>query len=177
MAALIAVGSAGRVLTSSHQLAAPLLLSPVLENTHRRKKTPVEGLTGRQARAGETMEKPLARKLVNPPQVFSSTSFHPVGSGKVLWVPKYCISTVKKFGSTSLPPEVQHKAAATPEKLGSTSLPLEVQHKAATTPDNFGRQSVCKIRSPLSGHLSLESARQMGNVLTFERFLTIHFAY
>jgi hypothetical protein len=36
-----------------------------------------EGLTGRQARAGETKEKPLARKLVNPPQVFSSTSYPP----------------------------------------------------------------------------------------------------
>jgi hypothetical protein len=71
MAALIAVGSAGCVLTSSRQLVAPLLLLPVLENTPAR---PVEGLTGRQARAGETVEKPLARKLVNPPRVFSSTS-------------------------------------------------------------------------------------------------------
>jgi hypothetical protein len=72
MAALIAVGSVGCVLTSSQQLLSPLLLSPVLENTA---ATPVEGLTGRQARTGETKEKPLARKLVNPPQVFSSTSF------------------------------------------------------------------------------------------------------
>jgi hypothetical protein len=73
MAALIAVGSVGCVLTSSQQLVAPLLLLPVLENTPA-KETPVEGLTGRHARAGETMEKPLARKLVFPPQVFSSTS-------------------------------------------------------------------------------------------------------
>jgi hypothetical protein len=72
MAALIAVGSVGCVLTSSQQLVPPLLLSPVLANTA---ATPVEGLTGRQARTGETKEKPLARKLVNPPQVFSSTSY------------------------------------------------------------------------------------------------------
>jgi hypothetical protein len=75
----------------------------------------------------------------------------------ILGVPKYPISTLKKFGSTSLPPEVQHKAA--------------------TTPENFGSEIAHKIRSPLSGHLSLESTRQMQNVLTFERFLTIHFAY
>jgi hypothetical protein len=87
------------------------------------------------------------------------------------------VSIPRKFGSTSLPPEVQHNAATTPENFGSTSLPLEVQHKAATTPDNFGSESAYKIRSPLSGHLSLESTRQMRNVLTFERFLTIHFAY
>jgi hypothetical protein len=61
MAALIAVGSVGCVLTSSQQLVPPLHLSPVLENTPAK---PVEGLTGRQARAGETMGKPLARKLV-----------------------------------------------------------------------------------------------------------------
>jgi hypothetical protein len=79
------------------------------------------------------------------------------GSWKVLGVPKYPVSTLKIFGSTS--------------------LPLEVQHKAATTPDNFGSESAHKIRSPLSGHLSLESTRQMQNLLTFERFLTIHFAY
>jgi hypothetical protein len=63
----------------------------------------------------------------------------------------------KKIGSTSLPPEVQHTAATTPEKIGSTSLPPEVQHKAATTPENSGSESAHKIRSPLSGHLSLES--------------------
>jgi hypothetical protein len=62
VAALIAVGSVVFVLTFSQQLAAPLLLLLVLENTPR--KTPVEGLTGRQARAGETMGKPLAHKLV-----------------------------------------------------------------------------------------------------------------
>jgi hypothetical protein len=62
---------------------------PHLSSSHRylkthpdEKKTPVEGLTGRQAHAGETMEKPLARKLVHPPQVFPSTSFHLVGLGK-----------------------------------------------------------------------------------------------
>jgi hypothetical protein len=71
VAALIAVGSVGCVLTSSQGLVASLLLLPVLENTPAK---PVEGLTGRQARAGETMETPLARKLVFPPQVFSSTS-------------------------------------------------------------------------------------------------------
>jgi hypothetical protein len=81
MAALIAVGSVGCVLTSSQQLVAPLLLLPVLENTPAK---PVEGLTGRQARAGETMEKPLARKLVNPPQVFSSTSPSSWASSEVL---------------------------------------------------------------------------------------------
>jgi hypothetical protein len=69
----------------------------------------------------------------------------------------YRISTLKKFGSTSLPPEVQQQAA--------------------TTPENFGSKSAYKIRSPSSGHLSLESTRQMQNVLTFEQFLTIHFAY
>jgi hypothetical protein len=75
MAVLIAVGSVGCVLTSSQQLVVPLLLLPVLENTPAKKKrTPVEGLTGRQARAGETMEKLLVSKLVFPPQVFSSTS-------------------------------------------------------------------------------------------------------
>jgi hypothetical protein len=61
MVALIAVGSVSCVLTSSQELVAPLLLLPVLENTLAK---PVEGLTGRQARAGETMEKPLSRKLV-----------------------------------------------------------------------------------------------------------------
>jgi hypothetical protein len=61
MAALITVGSVGCVLTSAQELVAPLLLLPVLENTPAQ---PVEGLTGRQARAGETMEKPLASKLV-----------------------------------------------------------------------------------------------------------------
>jgi hypothetical protein len=65
----------------------------------------------------------------------------------------------KKNGSTSLQPEVQHKAATTPENFGSTSLPPEVQHKAATTPENFGSESAYKIRSPLSGHLSLESTK------------------
>jgi hypothetical protein len=80
MAALIAVGSVGCVLTSSQEPVAPLLLLPVLENTPAKL---VEGLTGRQARAGETMEKPLARKLVFPPQVFSSTSCTPSkGPGK-----------------------------------------------------------------------------------------------
>jgi hypothetical protein len=54
MAALIAVGSVECVLTSSQQLVASLLLLPVLENTP--ENTPVEGLTGRQARAGETVE-------------------------------------------------------------------------------------------------------------------------
>jgi hypothetical protein len=44
------------------------------------------------------------------------------------------VSIPSKFGSTSLPPEVQQQAATTPENFGSTSLPLEVQHKAATTP-------------------------------------------
>jgi hypothetical protein len=69
------------------------------------------------------------------------------------------------------------RTVSIPGKFGSTSLPPEVQHKAATTPENFGSESAHKIRSPLSGHLSLESTRQMQNVLTFERFLTIHFAY
>jgi hypothetical protein len=92
-------------------------------------------------------------------------------------VPKYSISTLKKIGSTSLPPEVQQQTATTPENFGSTSLPPEVQQQAATTPENFGSESAYKIRSPLSGHLSLESTRQMRNVLTFEQFLTIHFAY
>jgi hypothetical protein len=54
---------------------------------------------------------------------------------------------------------VQQQAATTPENFGSTSLPLEVQHKAATTPDNFGSKSAHKIRSPLSGHLSLERTK------------------
>jgi hypothetical protein len=76
-------------------------------------------------------------------------------------VPKYRVSTLQKFGSTSLPPEVQHKAATTPENFGSTSLPPEVQHKAATTPDNFGSEREHKIRSPLSGHLSLERTRHV----------------
>jgi hypothetical protein len=79
MVALITVGSVDCVLTSSQQLRSPFLLLPVLENTPVKKNTG-EGLTGRQARSGETMEKPLARKLVNPPQVFSSTSFPPSGS-------------------------------------------------------------------------------------------------
>jgi hypothetical protein len=61
MAALIAVGSVGCVLTCWQQLVPPLLLLPVLENTPAQ---PVEGLTGRQARTGETMGKPLASKLV-----------------------------------------------------------------------------------------------------------------
>jgi hypothetical protein len=72
---------------------------------------------------------------------------------------------------------VQQQAATTPENFGSTSLPPEVQQQAATTPENFGSKSAYKIRSPSSGHLSLESTTQMQNVLTFERFLTIHFAY
>jgi hypothetical protein len=83
---------------------------------------------------------------------------------------------LKKFGSTSLPLEVQQQAATTPQNFGSTSLPPEVQQQAAT-PENFGSESAYKIRSPLSGNLSLESTRQMRNVLTFERFLTVHFAY
>jgi hypothetical protein len=80
-----------------------------------------------------------------------------MGSGYPPVDPTSCFSTLKKFGSTSLPPEVQQQAAKTPE--------------------NFGSESACKIRSPLSGHLSLESIRKMRNVLTLERFLTIHFAY
>jgi hypothetical protein len=63
MAALITVGSVDCVLTSSQQLLSPFLLLPVLENTPAKKNTG-EGLTGRQARAGETMGKPLACKLV-----------------------------------------------------------------------------------------------------------------
>jgi hypothetical protein len=82
MAALIAVGSVGCVLTWSQQLVPPLHLLPVLENTSAK---PVEGLTGRQARAGETKEKPLARKLVNPPQVFSSTSCPPSKGPEKSW--------------------------------------------------------------------------------------------
>jgi hypothetical protein len=76
-----------------------------------------------------------------------------------LAVPEHRISTLQKFGSTSLPPEVQHQAATTPENFGSTSLPPEVQHQTATTPENFGGESAHKIRSPLSGHLSLESTK------------------
>jgi hypothetical protein len=63
------------------------------------------------------------------------------------------------------------------KKIGSTSLPLEVQQYAATTPENFGSASASKIRSPLSGHLSLASTKQIRNVLTFESFPTVHFAY
>jgi hypothetical protein len=72
---------------------------------------------------------------------------------------------------------IEKRRVSIVRKFGSTSLPLEVQHKAATTPDNLGSESAHKIRSPLSGHLSLESTRQMRNVPTFERFLTIHYAY
>jgi hypothetical protein len=41
MAALIAVGSVGCILTSSQQLLSPFLLLPVLENTPVKQKTPV----------------------------------------------------------------------------------------------------------------------------------------
>jgi hypothetical protein len=64
-----------------------------------------------------------------------------INATTILGVPKYPISTLKNIGSTSLPPEVQHKAA--------------------TTPDHFGSESAHNIRPPLSGHLSLESTRQM----------------
>jgi hypothetical protein len=75
MAALIAAGSVDCVLTSSDQLDVPLLLLPVLENTPANTENTGEGLTCRQARAGETTVKLLASKRTFPPQVFSSTSF------------------------------------------------------------------------------------------------------
>jgi hypothetical protein len=68
------------------------------------------------------------------------------------------------FGSTSLPLEVQHKAATTPEILAAlhkahTRSGLLYQATFLLKAQNFGSESAHKIRSPLSGHLSLESTK------------------